>query len=165
MRGIHWAGLLLLASCGGSQTSSTTPASSQLCPPADSTNFAEGVQQIVVRHEEAVFGPCPKSTPFACEMAVLEGSPREPVLFTIRIRSTEPWVMPPHTHPRGERVTVLSGKISVGFGPNVDKTAGKTFGPGDYYVNAPESAHFVWADEPVEIQITGIGPWEIHPLK
>ena len=92
------------------------------------------------------WGPGPGSVPFPCEMAVLEGSPKEPGLFTIRIRTTEPWVMPPHTHPRAERVTVLSGTIHVGFGEEVDRAASQTFTTGDYYVNAPFATHFVWAD-------------------
>jgi quercetin dioxygenase-like cupin family protein len=73
--------------------------------------------------------------------------------------------MPPHSHPRAERVTVLSGTIHVGFGTSLNKSSGETFTAGDYYVNAPGAVHYVWADGPVEIQITGMGPWEIHPLE
>lgn len=78
---------------------------------------------------------------------------------------SEPWLMPRHPHPRAERVTVISGRIHVGIGKTVDKQAGQTFTTGHYYVNAPGAAYFVWADEPVEVQITGFGPWEICPLK
>lgn len=131
----------------------------------DGENFAPGEQQIVHRAADMPYGPGPESVPFPCEMAVLEGSPNESGLFTIRLRTEEPWLMPPHTHPRAERVTVLSGRIRVGFGDEVDEQAGQTFTTGDYYVNAPETVHFVWADEPVEIQITGIGPWEVHPVE
>ncbi len=73
--------------------------------------------------------------------------------------------MPPHNHPRAERVTVLSGHLSVGFGPTADKAAGQQFGTGDYYVNAPGAVHYVWADGPMETQITGMGPWEVHPVE
>ena len=98
-------------------------------------------------------------------MAVLEGSPKSEGLFTIRVRTDQPWVMPPHSHPRAERVTVISGRIHVGRGTDVEGRQGESFTAGDYYVNAPGMVHFVWADEPVEIQITGMGPWEVHPVK
>lgn len=134
-------------------------------PPPDAGNFAEGQQQIVVRAAEAKYGPCPPAIPFECEMAVLEGNPQGSGLFTTRFRVQRPFLLQPHSHPRAERVTVLSGRISVGFGTTADKAAGTGFGAGDYYVNAPGAVHYVWADGPVEIQITGIGPWEVHPHK
>jgi hypothetical protein len=129
----------------------------------DADSFAEGQQQIAVGGAAAPYRPCPPSIPFECEMAILEGDPREPVLFTIRFRTNTPWVMPPHSHPRAERVTVISGDVHVGFGPSVDKTRGTQFTTGDYYVNAPSAVHYVWADDPMELQITGIGPWEVDP--
>ena len=73
--------------------------------------------------------------------------------------------MPPHSHPRAERVTVISGNIHVGFGISPDRHSGEVFTAGDYYVNAPNAVHYVWADGPVEIQITGIGPWEVHRVE
>ena len=134
-------------------------------PLPDAGSFAPGEQQIVHRAADMPYGPGPEAVPFASEMAVLEGDPRSGGLFTIRLRTEEPWVMPPHSHPRAERVTVLAGRIHVGFGEAVEKQASQAFGPGDYYVNAPGALHFVWTDEPVEIQITGLGPWEVHPLE
>jgi len=132
--------------------------------PPDHHGVPPGERQLAYHASEIPYGPGPSSAPFPCEMAVLEGSPREAGLFTIRLRMSEPWTMPPHTHPRAERVTVLAGTIHVGFADVVDRAASREFGVGDYYVNAPCTAHFVWADEPVEIQITGMGPWEIHLL-
>lgn len=130
----------------------------------DAESFAPGERQIVRRAAELPWGPGPASVPFASEMAVLEGDPRGEGLFTIRMRTDEPWVMPPHSHPRAERVTVLAGRIHVGFGELVDERASAAFTTGDYYVNAPGVVHFVWTDGPVEIQITGMGPWEVHPI-
>lgn len=133
--------------------------------PPDASSFAPGQLQIVRRAADLPWGPGPAAAPFPCEMAVLEGRPETAGLFTIRLRTEEPWVMPPHSHPRAERVTVIAGRIHVGFGDAVDRGAGQAFTTGDYYVNAPGAVHFVWADEPVEIQITGLGPWEVHPAE
>ncbi len=147
---------------GESQSAPAHPA--QPAPAPDANTFAPGQQQIVQRAADVKFGPCPPTIPFACEMAVLEGTPKGPGLFTVRVRTQEPWVMPPHTHPRAERVTVISGKLAVGFGAKVDKTKSQQFTVGDYYVNAPGAVHYVWSDDPTEIQITGMGPWEVHPV-
>lgn len=131
-------------------------------PLPDAHSFQPGERQIVHRAASMPYGPGPAAVPFDCEMAVLEGSPKTEGLFTIRLRTQEPWTMPPHSHPRAERVTVLAGTIHVGFGAVLVKGRGETFTAGDYYVNAPGAVHYVWADGPVEIQITGLGPWEVH---
>lgn len=93
-------------------------------------------------------------------MAVLEGDPKREMLFTVRFRTGGTFEMKPHWHPRNERVTILEGKIGVGFGDVIERDDVTWFGPGDYYVNAQEAHHFVLADGPAVLQITGIGPWK-----
>ena len=125
-------------------------------------SFPPGQVQIAFAAEEIRWTPCPPGLPSGCEMAVLEGSPREPDLFTVRFRVEDSFVMPAHTHPKDERVTVLSGTMAVAFGRDARREQATRFGPGDYYVNARDAVHVVWVDEPALIQITGIGPWEAH---
>jgi quercetin dioxygenase-like cupin family protein len=125
-------------------------------------DFAEGVVQHAVPSDEMPWKPCPPSLPSGCEIAVLEGDPRAPGMFTVRFRLNEEFLMPPHTHPRDERVTVLEGRMAVAFGTNGTRENAREFGPGDYYVNARDAVHTVWASKSSEIQITGIGPWEAH---
>lgn len=139
--------------------------------PADETHSLEaalpvGVDQAVTRVDTIAWGPCPPG-PLAgegCGMAVLEGDPGAEQLFTFRVRITRPFVLPAHTHPRNERVTVIEGAVNVGFGSTVDKDASSRFEAGDFYVNRAGAVHFVWSDEPVTLQLTGIGPWAIHPV-
>lgn len=134
------------------------------CAPSEvgRASFPEGTVQHVVRTSDVTWAACPPNLPTGCQIAVLEGSPQEPDLFTVRFRVTGDFVMPPHTHPRAERVTVLSGVMAVAFGADAVREDAERFGPGDYYVNAPDAIHVVWVDEAAEIQITGIGPWEAH---
>lgn len=136
-------------------------------PPNLEAEIPAGVEQVVYRAGEIEWGPCPPG-PLAgpgCQMAVLEGDPKTEQLFTFRIRTTEPFVLPTHTHPRNERVTVIEGALNVGFGDTVDKAASSRFEAGDYYVNRAGAKHFVWSDEPTTIQLTGIGPWAIRPVE
>jgi hypothetical protein len=52
--------------------------------------------------------------------------------------------------------------MAVGFGVEATRADAREFGLGDYYVNARGAVHTVWADKSSEIQITGIGPWEVN---
>ncbi len=97
--------------------------------------------------------------------AVLEGDPKTTGMFTMRLRMPAGTRVPPHWHPRPERVTILSGVVQVGFGDTWDDRALHSFHAGDFYVNPPNSHHFVKFAEESVIQITGDGPWELHPLE
>lgn len=143
------------------------PTSFSAEPPSLEAGFAEGVEQIVHRAGEIEWGPCPPGplSEVECRMAVLEGNPKVEQIFTFRIRTSGPFVLPPHTHPRNERVTVIEGVVYVGFGDTVDKASSTRFEAGDYYVNRAGAHHFVWSDEPMTVQLTGIGPWAIHPVR
>ncbi len=105
----------------------------------------------------------PSSMPKGTKMAVLEGDPKKEGMFTLRLRAPKGFVLGPHTHPADERVTVLEGTIAVGFGTVIDKSKGRGFGPGSFYVNPPGRTHFVWSDEGCVVQITGVGPWKVEP--
>ena len=132
-------------------------------PTIGEMQFPEGSVQHVVEAESIKWSPCPPNLPGGCEMAVLEGNPKSSDLFTVRFKVSSEFVMPPHTHPKDERVTIIQGKAYVGFGETTRENA-RAFGPGDYYVNARGAVHSVWADENTIIQITGIGPWEANFL-
>ncbi|MGH8454198.1 MAG: cupin domain-containing protein, partial [Nevskiales bacterium] len=65
---------------------------------------------------------------------------------------------------RDERVTVLSGRVGVGFGDQFDETRLRYFEAGGYYVNPTPAPHFVFFPVDTVVQITGIGPWQTHLL-
>lgn len=141
--------------------------SAPACPEAVAVVEAKiegGETQLRALASEIDWGPCPPSLPKGCEMAVVEGDPRQEMLFTVRFRTTGEFEMRPHWHPRNERVTILEGKVGVGFGDAIDRENVTWFGPGDYYVNAKGAHHFVLADGVAVLQITGIGPWKANFL-
>lgn len=113
----------------------------------------------------APWADAPPSMPAGTKISILEGSPKERGMFTIRLRVPAGARVAPHTHPREERVTVLSGSVLVGFGETFDASKGHRFGPGAFYVNPPDAPHFVWTEEGAEVQITGRGPWVVRPLE
>ena len=123
-------------------------------------DFPEGVLQHAVRAGDIAWQRCPENLPSGCRLAVLEGDPQGDGLFTVRFRLDAGFVMPTHTHPRDERVTLLRGRMAVAFGAGATRDDAVSFGAGDYYVNARGAVHTVWADEASELQITGVAPWK-----
>ena len=106
-----------------------------------------------------VWKDAPASMPPGTKIAVLEGDTKQPGLFTIRLKVPKGSVIQPHTHPRAERVTVLSGKVIVGFGTTTDETKGTTFTAGGFYINPPDVVHYVFFQEDTVVQLTCEGPW------
>lgn len=98
----------------------------------------------------------PPSMPKGTKIAVLEGDPKQPGIFTIRLKVPAGSKLAVHTHPRHERVTVLSGNVVVTM-------EGKetTFTGGAFYVNPPDVPHAVSFAEESVLQLTCEGPWEV----
>ncbi len=142
--------------------------SAAMAPIADANDLGEpdvvpaGAIQIAGDSPAWVDAPAPMPT--GAKLMVLEGDPKSEGLFTIRLKIPAETRLPPHWHPRDERVTVLSGRIAVGFGDRFDMARLVYFGPGSYYVNPAHSHHFVYFPEATVAQITGLGPWKTHPL-
>src|SRR5262245_60019369 len=64
----------------------------------------------------AVFSPeslkwadAPPVLPGGAKVAVLEGDPAKEGPFVMRVKLPDGYRIPPHTHPKQERVTVISG--------------------------------------------------------
>lgn len=106
--------------------------------------------------------PASASMPAGAQIAILEGDPQQKRWFTVRLKVPAGSALRPHWHPRDERVTVIAGKVAVGFGETVNEAGVATFGPGSFYVNPANSRHFVLFPEESIVQITGIGPWEVN---
>lgn len=105
--------------------------------------------------------PAPASLERGAEVAVLEGNPAEPGIFTMRIRMPDGFRIAPHWHPEVERVTVLSGTFHLGSGDVLDRQAATPMRPGSYTAMQPGMRHFAIAEGETVIQLTSVGPWEI----
>ncbi len=107
----------------------------------------------------------PSTLPKGAKIAILEGDPKAEGMFTMRIKLPPGTVIPPHWHPRDERVTVISGKVLVGFGDNVDEKKTTAFSAGGFYVNPPNMHHYLSIPEESVLQLTCMGPWELHKVE
>lgn len=163
------APILILAGCSHAPAPAVEPDAPDAIEPVSEPaapavigelQFPDGEVQHTVMAEEIAWAPCPAHLPPGCEITVLEGSPKAPDMFTVRFKTEAGFYMPAHTHPKDERVTIISGQIAVAFGKDATREEAKVFGPGDYYVNKREEIHTVWSDSTSILQITGIGPWK-----
>ena len=111
--------------------------------------------------DKLVWKDGPASLPKGAQIAVLEGDPSKEGSFVFRIKAPDGYRIPPHTHPKMERVTVISGTFNIGMGKKFDQTATKAMPAGTYGYWEPDMEHFVWIKGETVAQFHGIGPWVI----
>lgn len=116
---------------------------------------------VAVTPSEIEWRPGPESVPPGSRMAVLEGDPQGDRMFTWRLRFPSNYVVPPHTHPRDEHVTVLSGRLYMGTGTTLDRTRAKELPPGSFFLLKPGTPHFVYTTEETVLQLHSHAPWGI----
>lgn len=104
----------------------------------------------------------PPSLERGAQVAVLEGDPSAPGVFTLRIRMPDGYVIAPHWHPNVERVTVIAGGFRLGGGDVVDPAATRLLPPGAYTSMPPRTRHFAIAEGETVIQLTSVGPWILN---
>src|SRR5262245_11510903 len=69
--------------------------------------------------------PGPAAIPPGAKMAVLEGDPTKEGMFVVRFQFPAGYHIPPHTHPKTERVTVISGALYLATGESLDRNSAK----------------------------------------
>jgi quercetin dioxygenase-like cupin family protein len=115
-----------------------------------------------ITQSELQWADAPAGLPPGAKMAVLDGDPTKPGLFTVRLQSPAGYKIMPHTHPTAEHVTVISGKMHLGMGEKFDESAGHELPPGGFAVLPKKMAHFAWTTEDTVIQIHSMGPFQIN---
>jgi quercetin dioxygenase-like cupin family protein len=113
----------------------------------------------IIASQEIKWTPGPASLPPGSEAAVLYGDPAKEGLFAFRLKVPRGYHIPPHTHPKPEVVTVISGTFRLGMGEKADKAKAQVLPAGSFFALPPGMAHFAYADEDTVIQINSNGPW------
>lgn len=104
----------------------------------------------------------PGSIPPGAKLAVLEGDPTKEVPFVMRLKLPDGYRIPPHVHPKPERVTVISGTFNIGMGDKFDLSKGTAMPAGTFGRWMAGMKHFVWTKGETVIQLHGVGPWTIE---
>jgi hypothetical protein len=106
----------------------------------------------------------PPSLPPGAKIAVLEGDPGKPGPFVFRVKVPEGYRIPPHTHPKPERVTIIAGTFHLGMGDRFDAAKGEALPAGTYGIWPAGMKHYVWVKGETVVQFHGDGPWIINYL-
>lgn len=90
---------------------------------------------------------------------VLSGDPTRPGMYTIELLVPAHTRIAAHEHRDDRTAVVVSGTWHFGYGRTADDTRSKSLGPGSFYTEPANIAHFARTDgEPVAVIITGNGP-------
>lgn len=103
----------------------------------------------------------PASLPAGAMIAVLEGDPSKEGPFVFRLKLPDGYRVPLHTHPKTERVTVISGTFYIGMGEKVDEKQARPMPAGAYGHWPAGMKHFVRTKGETVLQFHGMGPWTI----
>ena len=115
----------------------------------------------LVTPEHIKWVDAPPSLPPGAKIVVLEGDPTKEGHFVMRAKMPDGYKIMPHTHPKDERVTVLSGVLQMGMGEKFDEKATMPMTAGSYGRMGAGVKHFAYTKGETTIQVHGTGPWTI----
>ena len=107
------------------------------------------------------WGPAPPSLPPGAQATVLAGNPQSPGIFTIRLKFPPGYLVPPHSHPGDEYVTVISGQLNFGMGSRVNRARAARLVPGGFVHTPARMNHYGFTRTGAVIQVTGQGPFTV----
>jgi len=100
--------------------------------------------------------------PAGAQMAVVKGDPSKAGDFTIRVKMPAGYTVPPHSHPGDEVVRVMGdGTLSYGMGDKLDRANVGSLTKGYHVTMAAGMNHYVFTTDPIELQVSGTGPFAI----
>lgn len=115
----------------------------------------------IVPAQDIMWSPGPASLPAGAQAATLYGDPSKEGLFALRLKMPNGYRIPPHTHPKPEVVTVISGTFRLGMGETADQSRAKPLPAGSFFALPPGMAHYAFAEDETVIQLNSIGPWSL----
>ena len=104
----------------------------------------------------------PAALPPGTKVAMLHGDPSKPELFVMRLWFPANFRIPPHTHPKPEIVTVISGSIILGMGTDGDRAKARKLVSGSFVSMDPNTPHYGFTEEEAVIQLSTVGPWSVN---
>ena len=127
-------------------------------PSCTATAQTAGEHKVVIP-QDMKWGPAPASIPSGAQAVTLYGDPAKEGLFALRLKFPKGYHIPPHTHPKPEIVTVISGAVLLGMGANADKSKAQALPVGSLFAMSPGMEHYIFADEDAVVQLNSTGPW------
>jgi quercetin dioxygenase-like cupin family protein len=158
--------MFALAACSNDDGSSRITAQGVKTASAAESHSVASVHRM--DHDDQIhWGPAPPIFPAGAQFAVVQGDPSVAgQIFTVRLRFPNGYVLPPHTHPTDEHITVLRGTFLLGFGEDFSKETLVAHQADGFVTAGANMAHFAAARGITEVQVHAIGPFQltyVHP--
>lgn len=154
--------LFLLFVYGPLQAQDTLMHEQDIMHEEDTLIHGQEERVIILQAGELEWQDGPPSFEEGAQFALLEGDLGEEEFFNLRLKLPDGFVISPHWHPNIERVTVISGTFRLGHGEVMDPENTEALGAGSYFSLPPEMGHFAITEGETIVQLTTLGPWEIH---
>lgn len=149
---------------GGWMVASDIVTSSQPLPPPPAPAVTAELGDMETRAQSAITWTDLVVPGFAtgARMAVVHGNPGGDGDYTVRLWFPDGYEFPPHWHPMGEHITVLSGVFRLGMGGTANAAAVRDYQAGDFLYVPGRMPHFGGARGETVVQLHGIGPFAIN---
>lgn len=117
---------------------------------------------VLLTPSDLKWGPAPAALPPGAQVAVLDGNPSEPGLFTLRLKLPDGYKVPAHTHPTDENIVVVQGTFRAGMGDAYNDAGLHDFVAGSFIKWPKHMRHFVSAKGETIVQLYGNGPFVVN---
>jgi quercetin dioxygenase-like cupin family protein len=97
--------------------------------------------------------------PNGIKVAIIQGDPAKPGLFTQRFIFPAGMKLPLHWHTSSETITVITGSLYHGIGLTPDEAKATKMQAGAFMVIPPNTTHFAFTKEECIVQVQGTGPF------
>ena len=99
------------------------------------------------------------------QIAVLLGDPSKTGMYVMRLKLPAGTSFAPHVHGQTENVTVISGTVWFGMGKKADQSQMKEYPAGTFVTVPADFPHYAMVKEDTVVQIEGMGPETMTPIK
>ena len=118
---------------------------------------------VMINAKDIKWGDAPPDLPKGAQLAVLFGDPSKSGPFTLRLKAPDGYVIAPHWHTQDEQLTIVSGTIVMHMGDTMTAEA-HDLEVGAFHFLPGKMHHGAEAKGETVVQITGMGPFDIHYL-
>jgi quercetin dioxygenase-like cupin family protein len=119
------------------------------------------VQVVKAQAGGLTWGPAPAVFPAGARMAVLQGDPSKPELFTVRLDLPDGYRIAPHFHPTDEHITVIKGTFLVGMGDKLNEQQTTPLATGGFVTAGANMHHYAIAKGSTIVQVHAMGPFAL----
>jgi hypothetical protein len=120
-------------------------------------------EPVTLNAADLQWGPAPPMLPKGAQLAVMHGDPMKAGPFAMRIKAADGYTIPPHWHTRDEELTIISGTFILHMGDTMTADP-HTLTPGAYHFLPGKMHHAAEFKGETIVQVTGMGPFDIHYL-